>query len=71
MSIFDLEFRIEKKFRVILRVLRELNKMVLFIRREEQSKRMWDISLRLSVKCKMQNGASFKSSLYSWAGRSV
>jgi len=71
MTISDLELRIEKSFGVILRAFRELNNIVRFMCRERQSRRMLDISQGLSVKCKMQKGASFKFSLYVCAGRSM
>ena len=44
MTISDLELRIKKRFKVILRALRELNRIVGFMCREGQPKRMWDIS---------------------------
>lgn len=63
MIISDLGLRIEKRLKVILRAFSELNKIVLYMCSEGQSKIMWDISQGLSVKCKVRNGASFKSSL--------
>lgn len=39
--------------------------------KEGHLKRIYNTSKRLSVNCKVQNGESFKSNLYAWAGRSV